>query len=326
MKLFGKTKTGDGVKAIVSKRLARWGIVKAFVHNGLIMLSSGPMKEYLEDIETGVVGVLPINNDKRSKVQAKAFGATRIADTRGGDFVFHENRVYKHFDKMYPAPPRIRSSDESKKHSRVVETFISCEFIKAVDGHFFTAVCGADKKRVFYEDETRTMMEVVPALIAALMKEKDIKTLNGVPIEKFRKMYNPADYDRTYRYICLTEQRYLLHYSRSGKAVAPYDSLTAFNDYLYRKEFYQLERRDTYSKSGETYRYRDASGSTVVAKKCDRPVYTMSKMERFNRRQQAMKKETVKYFARVLLVLGVKKGATRPAAPVMSLPSTTPVP
>ncbi len=319
MKLFGKTKTGDGVKAIVGRRLARWGIVKAFVHNGLIMLSSGPMKEYLEDIDTGVTGNLPVNNTIRSEIQAHAFNATRIVDTFGGKFVFQDHRLYKHFNKTYP-PMHGKPSDESKKHSRVVETFISCEFIKAVDGHFFTAVCGADKKRVFYEDETRTMMEVVPALIAALMKEKDIKTLNGVPIEKFRKMYNPADYDRTYRYICLTEQRLLLHYSRSGKATAPYDALTAFNDYLYRKEFYQLERRDTYSQSGETFRYKDASGSYVTAKKCDRPVYTMNKMERFNRRQEAMKKEAVKYLRNVLAALSVKKSACRPAFTALSRP------
>jgi hypothetical protein len=279
MAMFAGRKTGRGVIAQVKKEILKHGgPALALAHNGKIMLSSGPHKDYLKEILPDFPGTKVINNTIRAQFQAAAFEATRVGDTKGGDFVFGSNRIYDHFfGDIYPLHTK-----KAEKETYKVEAFISREFVKNADGHVFTAICGADKKRVFYREELPTIMVDIPTLIATLMKAKDIETINGVPVAPIRKLYNARGYDAAYRLICLGELRILMHYANQEGSQA------AYRDYLIRKELYLLERKDTYKLTKESSFYVATDGSIRNILKHERPIYNLSPDERFQKRCDAI--------------------------------------
>lgn len=265
--MFAGRKTGRGVITQVKKEILKHGgPALALAHNGRIILSSGPHKDYLTQISPDFPGTGVTNNTTRAQFQAAAFEATRIGDTKGGDFVFGGDRIYDHFFiDIYPDPAKRQKAEQE---TRKVEAFISREFVKNADGHIFTAVCGANKARIFYSEELPTMMVDIPSLIAALLKSKDIKTINGVAVEPIRNLYNKGGHDAAYRLICLNELRILLHFANDT------GSQPAYRDYLTRKEFYLLERKATYQATKQI--------------KHERPIYNLSQSERAQRRYDAI--------------------------------------
>ncbi len=263
--MFAGRKTGRGVITQVKKEILKHGgPALALAHNGRIILSSGPHTDYIKQVAPEFPGTKVSNNTVRAQFQAAAFEATRIGDTKAGDFVFGNDKIYTHFyGNLY------RDQEDKAEHeTHKVEAFISREFVKNADGHVFTAVCGATKVRIFYSEELPTMMVDIPLLIAALLKSKDIKTINGVAVEPIRNLYNKRGHDAAYRLICLNELRILMHYAFDKGSQA------AYRDYLIRKEFYLLERKAIYQATGQ--------------KKHERPIYNRSRDERAQRRYDAI--------------------------------------
>lgn len=280
---FGFAQTGEEfIDIAISEIFARGGMVACLRHNHRSQLSSGPMRVYLDNIEPDFPATKVFNNTLRAEFQAAAFQATRIGDTSAGDFIF--GHVYDHFLGIYPD-----DKDETKRNVETykVEAFISRSFVANLDGHVFTAACGADKNRIYRGEEIPTFIEAIPALIDSLLKAEDIKTVNGVAIEKYRKLFARKGYDAVYQYLCLSELRLLLHYARATGSQA------AFRDYLTRKEMYQLERKDTFLKNGARTSYTATDGTVRTVLKHERPVYNRTKRQRWHRRMMALLNWTI---------------------------------
>jgi hypothetical protein len=142
---FGTVKTGEEfIDIAVSEIFARGGMNVCLRHNHRGQLSSGPMRTYLKEIEPDFVGIPVADNTIRAEFQAAAFNATRIGDTVAGKFVF--DHVYDHFKKIYPSKA-LKAKRDVENYK--VEAFISRSFVENLDGHVFTAACGADKNRIY---------------------------------------------------------------------------------------------------------------------------------------------------------------------------------
>jgi hypothetical protein len=282
---FGTVKTGEEfIDIAVDELFSRGGMAVCLRHNHRSQLSSGPVGKYLDEIEPDFPTSEIANNTLRAEWQAAAFNATRIGDTVAGAFIFAQ--LYKHFNALYPQTDPVLARIGNKETYKV-EAYISRSFVANLDGHVFTAACGASKERIYYNEEIPTLIETIPALIDSLLKAEDIKTVNGVAIEKYRKLFAHKGYDAVYQYLCLNEQRLLLHYARATGSQA------AFRDYLTRKELYQLERKDTFTKNGASTSYMATDGTLRTVLKHERPVYNRTKRERWHRRMMALLNWTI---------------------------------
>lgn len=281
---FGTVKTGEEfIDIAVSEIFARGGMDVCLRHNHRGQLSSGPMPFCLNNIEPDFPAGKVETNTVRAEFQAAAFNATRIGDTVAGAFVF--DHVYNHFNKAFPNPKDYATKGYKEVYK--VEAFISRSFVENLDGHVFTAACGADKNRIYRGDEIPTFIETIPTLIDSLLKAEDIKTVNGVAIEKYRKLFARKGYDAVYQYLCLNELRLLLHYARATGSQA------AFRDYLTRKEMYQLERKDTFLANGASTSYTATDGTVRTVLKYERPVYNRTKRQRWHRRMMSLLNWTI---------------------------------
>lgn len=281
---FGTVKTGkEFIDIAVPEIFARGGMAVCLRHNHRGQLSSGPMLFCLNNIEPDFLAGKVENNTVRAEFQAAAFNATRIGETVAGAFVF--DHVYDHFSKAFPNPKDYAT--KGYKEVRKVEAFISRSFVANLDGHVFTAACGADKNRIYRGEEIPTFIETIPTLIDSLLKAEDIKTVNGVAIEKYRKLFARKGYDAVYQYLCLNELRLLLHYARATGSQA------AFRDYLTRKEMYQLERKDTFLANGASTNFVATDGTMRTVQKHTRPVYNRTPKERWHRRMMALLNWTI---------------------------------
>ncbi len=68
------------------------------------------------------------------------------------------------------------------------------------------------------------------------LANEDIETINGVSIDKYRKIYATGNYEKVYRAICLAELR-----QRKQKAIAEKNA-GIYADYLDRKELYEYDQ------------------------------------------------------------------------------------
>ena len=136
--------------------------------------------------------------------------------------------------------------NQVNKDGQYIMSRVAALFVRVVDGHVETAVCGARRDRVFYGTELPGMCErgklpfayskEILGLVKALCTNKDIKTINGVDIGHFRKHYDKKDYEKVYRLICRTELHHRLRFARDTGNVAAYE------DYLDRKELYDYDQ------------------------------------------------------------------------------------
>lgn len=184
--MFAGRTTPAGINALVLDEINRLGgLRKAFPHNGRIQLYSGPNKDYLY-LAVGA----KTKNFARAEKQAKEKGwnANRIDDTPIGDFIFVDNDLYVWLQQVH-TDPATGLIDDAKvdMDAKKVTAFASAIFIRAAFGHVKTAVCGADRERVFYETEVPGLCDrnafppEAETLVAALLDNKDIEIVNGVP-------------------------------------------------------------------------------------------------------------------------------------------------
>ncbi len=124
-------------------------------------------------------------------------------------------------------------TDASQLQTDFYMGFVSIAMILARKGKVETFICGADQARVFMAYE-----------IHALMFNDDITHINGVPAERFRKIYYSGDKDavyKTYRKIAAAEAA--LSRSRM-KTESKRKRMWAKKDYRAQRKFYWEERKE----------------------------------------------------------------------------------
>ncbi len=241
----GKTTPKEIFDLILKEIVRLGGLEKAFPHDGRIQLYTGPNSKYLEETPTKprpTIGAR-IRNSKRADGQSKEWDAIRLDDTPIGDFLFVTNRLYDWFKEVHTdTTTGVFNEDQFKADTKEITAFASALFIRTASGDVQTCVCGGERDRVFCETEMhgmcdRSLFPVEAAtLVAELLANKDIESINGVSIDKYRKIYASGNYERVYRAICLAELRQRLHKARKEK------DADIYADYLDRKELYQYDQ------------------------------------------------------------------------------------
>jgi len=184
----------------------------AFPHNGKAHLYSGPR----EEVSDLLLDYDFYSNYERALIWAKAHGAFTIDDSRIGQFLIKEfagKGIYKHFiekNRGNRGRAWIEAAPVWRHASRL--------FILSLWGAVTTTVCGASDRSVYSLAELRTavrpeqvaltMQEVVRQLL--LPRDKEIETINEVPMQELIELKNKGGYVRAQRAICLGEQRLAL--------------------------------------------------------------------------------------------------------------------
>ncbi len=236
--MFKGDETPDEIIRLVLDKIAAMpdGLREAFAHDGRIQLYTGPNSEYANLL----IGPSPDNyrNGDRAEKQAREWNAKLLDDTSIGKFLFIENNIYKHFWGIYNKRELV---DEAAKE---VMTFVSALWIRAAHGDVKTAVCGADRERVFCETEVEGLCDrksypsEAEFLVDRLLDNKDITSINGTPIAVFRALRKSKGAEAVYDRICLAELR-----ERKEHALKTGDKAD-FEDYLDRLELYRVDKAE----------------------------------------------------------------------------------
>lgn len=189
--MFKGARTPQEIVDLVLEEIAAMpgGLRDAFAHDGRVQLYSGPNIYYRSSLIGPDIDDTH-SNGKRAVKQAKEAGwdATLLDDTHIGQFLFVTNNLYAHFRSIFSTPADV--NDAAKE----VMTFVSALWIRAAHGDVKTAVCGADRERVFYETEVKGLCDrkAYPSeaefLVDRLLDNKDITSINGTPIAVFRTL------------------------------------------------------------------------------------------------------------------------------------------
>lgn len=248
--MFKGDETPNDIIRLVLDKIAAMpgGLREAFAHDGRIQLYTGPNRLYrplLIGPDFQAHGPMAkrsnSSNGKRAAKQAKEkdWKATLLDDTAIGKFLFEENDLYGHLSGLYPTDP-----GEVDAAGQKIMSFVSALFIRAAFGEVKTAVCGADRTRVFFGAEMDGMHDrkAYPSeadfLVDALLDNKDITSINGTPIEVFRALRDKEGKEAVYDRICLTELRERKeHATKTGKKAD-------YRDYLDRLELYRTDKAE----------------------------------------------------------------------------------
>lgn len=184
----------------------------AFPHNGKAHLYSGPREEVYKQL----LDYDFYSNYERALIWAKAHGAFTIDDSRIGQFLingFSGKSVYDYFFEKHHGDGNLAWIEAGP-----VWRHASRLYILSLWGAVTTTVCGASDKSVYSLAELRTavrpeqvaltMQEVVRQLL--LPRDKEIETINEVPMQELIELKNKGGYARAQRAICLGEQRLAL--------------------------------------------------------------------------------------------------------------------
>lgn len=175
--------TSADVIAVIKELMLLHG-TEAFETNGRVQLYSGP-----EKFIKAALGV--ISNQARGLKQAEYRDAKAIDHTIVGkrlDPYENGKDVYSYFIDIYGYGP------EAERHAEKVMRFASREFAKACYGHVETAVCGLGLDRVFFEVE-----------LPELVRNDRIKTINDIPMQRIRDIFNTQGAYIAAREICKAE-------------------------------------------------------------------------------------------------------------------------
>ena len=201
------------------------------------LLHSGPRFSILKELFGKNKASLERAKKKRANIAiaertAKRTHAFRLEDMRPGK-VLEAATIYQFFQDAY-APDHDAGSREADK----VWIYLSRKFTQALSGTVETAVCGADKDRVF------RMIE-----LPELMANSKVKTINSIPWKTVSDLYksHPVDGpEKAFNLICRSELRLALRRARDEK------TSEAIEDYYYRRTYYRLEQRDAMIAKGVT--------------------------------------------------------------------------
>ncbi|MDX9689053.1 MAG: hypothetical protein EOM37_06625 [Proteobacteria bacterium] len=211
---FKGKKTPEAIIRLVAREITRLG-VHAFDYNGRNVLYTGPDESYW-------------NGGDKNKEIAERFVSEWCArwfeGSEIGKYVFEGFSVYTLFNGLYGKRTRKSNNAIGK-----VSKYASRRFIKAAFGEVATAVCGANKKRVFYDAE-----------LPVLVKNTKITTINGLPRELVKAFYD-INRDEAYQLICWAE---LLEAKRKADRTGAKQDR---QEYEARLHFFTEERKDVAS-------------------------------------------------------------------------------
>ena len=212
------------------------------VYPGRILAYSGPKIKLRELLKHS------IGNHERAKEQATDphFPAVLIDDVHVGKFIFDDNAIYQLLDFKHSHLPKDIKEKAKQKDADYINSIFSALFIRAAHGHVDTAVCGADRERIFYMIELPGLVDRdnvyvilfkdAKNFVDMFFDNKDIKTINGLDIEHCRKMFNEKGQEEVFRLICRMEKKKRLH-----KAIKT-ENEEDFKKYLEVKELYRQKR------------------------------------------------------------------------------------
>ena len=160
-----------------------------------------------------------------------------------GKILFEENNLYAWFRDVYSKEKDLELRQELiDRDAKAVMTPISALFARAAFGDVKTAVCGANRERVFYETEIPHLLDKPDLLgpptnlVRELMLNKEIETINCVPAAVLRAVYRRDGIEAAYQRICLTELRERFLYARSAGAA------NVYADYIDRLEVHRINQ------------------------------------------------------------------------------------
>ena len=184
----------------------------AFPHNGKAHLYSGPRKEVYNQL----LDYDRYSNYERALIWAKAHGVFTIDDSPIGQFLIKEfagKGVSDYFLKKHNNDGSAAWAEGEK-----VWRHTSRLYVLSLWGAVTTTVCGASDRSVYAiaewptavrpEQVALTMPEIVRQLL--LPRDKEIETINEVPMQELIELKNKGGYVRAQRAICLGEQRLAL--------------------------------------------------------------------------------------------------------------------
>jgi len=212
--------TAYDVIRVIKKMIAEEGVA-VFETNGRIQLYSGPLNFITNALDV-------IDNHDRAIIQAGE-NTTLIEQTPAGrklDRYEYHRGIYEYFKSVYG--PR---SPKAYYHADKVMRFASREFAKACYGNVETSVCGAGLDRVFFEAE-----------LPELIKNQRIETINDVPMQRIREIYQTQGAYVAYREICKAE----LNLSR--KKVEESNTPENREDLRDRLQFFKRAKKDIFDK------------------------------------------------------------------------------
>lgn len=256
MDMFEGRETPTGILALViDEIILAGGLRQAFPHNGLVLLYSGPdWRFHPDNKESTCVKFVGRNttNGKRTKAQQRELdwnSAKRLDDTPIGKFLFETNNLYEWLDSVHRKEPDKEKRDALvDSDAKEVMTHVSALFARAAHGHVKTAICGADRSRVFYETEIPNLVDCpslspeAATLVREILDNKDVETINCVPADVFRAIYKRDGLETVYQRICLTElrERWLYAHSTGNK--------NDFADYVDRLEIHRINQYENCAK------------------------------------------------------------------------------
>lgn len=272
MFMFEGRTTPDGIIGLVIDEIDRLGgLRKAFPHDGLILLYSGPDREFFPSTLSNTLKIVgpEITNGDRTDAQKQEIGwteAKRIDDTPIGNFLFVQNSLYGWLKHVHTdaATGRINAT-RIDLDAKEVMTFVSALFARAAHGHVKTAICGASRERVFYETEIPHSCGNPPLspealrLVQALIDNKKIETINCVPMDVFRALYKRDGVEAVYQRICQTElrERWLFAHSTGND--------NDYADYLDRLEVHRINQFEL------NYKHAPAAASSAIYQALQKP-------------------------------------------------------
>ena len=230
------------------------GIEQAFKIVGTILLYSGPLQEIYDtyiDIadrnHTKAYDLLELSDKKYTLLDETEIGH------RLGDYDGKGSSIYNHLKAIYIAKYEAISGKEltedqikqaqalASAEANLVMTHVSEMFAVAAQGDVETCVCGADLEKVFFTTE-----------LPALMNNKRITAINGVDIEKYRKIYFSGDEDAKYAtFTLICKQELALMHERALSASGDKAEFL-MDDYSTRRLFFEMEQNITAAKLRET--------------------------------------------------------------------------
>lgn len=214
-----------GIKAeqfcfFIEKSISIFGVDRMVARKDLVVFYSGPSRKVRSSVGRDIT-----TNWWRSKYMADELDGSRIDDTVLGRILGKIN-LHSFFSYVYAktADPAQAAADAEVKVWGVLSNHLAkSKFRRAA-----TAVCGADKDRVF------RLFELAP-----LADNPHVQEINNIQLEAVREMKNEVGDDQAFELICRSELK------MSYEAASNKNTDESWQDFNERLTFFDVERDAT---------------------------------------------------------------------------------
>ena len=184
-------------RIVRSEITRRKGATEAFEHQGYSLSYTGPDVAVSPDPDLFIPYAPRISNLSRTGAWVDALKATGIPavwldGSPIGKFLFVDNQLYIGLREFFFARG-IRDTDTIWAGGDHVMSRVSRSYIKSAFGYGATAVCGADRERIFYRYE-----------MPALVNNDKIIAINELPRQMVQDFY-AINKDEAFQVVCWAE-------------------------------------------------------------------------------------------------------------------------